>query len=840
MFKTKYFVLLLICFTIIFVFSVETAQTQSGDEPVPILPINVPPYRILFEFDPELSAAQVDQSAIVLETLDGTPIPGEVIFESGYATFVPSVRLDYDTTYIVRVKPDLGEARSVSGMSQESSAAWTFTTESLQAVGPLVYHSYTIDDDNTGDSSGNGDGDVDPGETIQLRVFLGNSGESTASSVNGSISSTDPNISFPGITSSGYNDILGYGTQGNNSDFLFFVDPGATCGYQLPFNIDASAAGGISSQDSFAVPVSCNAPAIPANPTPAQGSTGASLNPDLGVTVSDLDSDQLTVTFYGREKIMPAADDFEFIIIPDTQYYSCNGNLLSCPPLVPNINDGRITTFISQTQWIVGNQASIAYAPHMGDLVQNANWFEQEWINGNSAMDVLETGAPQIPYGISPGNHDLRNLYGVNPEVTGDTFLNQYFGVDRFNGRSYYGGHFSFNNNNYYVLFQAGGLQFIGIHIEYSREYDDALLAWTDSLIKQYPTRRAIVVRHALIDQDGNFVEGGDLYYQTLRENPNLFLMLSGHIDGEFIRSDAYNNGTVYTILSDYQNEPNGGDGWLRQLKFSPQDAKITVRSYTPLTDRWDWENPLATGVRELSYDMSYRTVEVGKQSGVSSGSTVSVPWNGLLPDTNYEWYAAVSDGVNTTISPVWNFTTGACYPLALGSTSSGGPPTALPANSDGCPVGEYAAGETIELTAHPAVGHHVSGWTGTQDDASFDLTNQLVMPAGSHTVLAHYEQDLPSCRTLSLGYTGSGDVPTASPTNSKDCSVGNYLAGETIDLSAHPALGHHVSGWSGTADDASVSLTNRVVMPAEDHEVVVHYEEDFMIYLPAASKEGN
>jgi len=738
----KVFFFLMICGFLVVNISEVSAQTEPEDQPGVVLPINVPAYRILFEFDPDLSAAKFDQSALTLETLDGKTIPGDVIYKSGYATFVPSIRLDYDTTYLVRVRPDLGEARSAVGMSQESSSAWTFTTESLAAVGPLVYHSYTIDDDNSGGSSGNGDGNVDPGETIQLHVFLGNSGDSTASSVSGSISSTDPNISFPGTTSSGYDDILGYGTRGNNSAFLTSVAQAAPCGHQLLFTIDASAAGGISSQDSFSIPVSCNAPAVPANPSPAQGSAGAALAPNLGVTVSDPDGDTLTVTFYGREKIQPAEDDFEFIIIPDTQYYSCNGNIISCPPVIPHINDGRITTFISQAQWIVDNQASINYTPHMGDLVQNADWREEEWINGDSAMDILETGAPQIPYGISPGNHDLRNLYGVNPNVTGDTFLNQYFGVDRFMGKPYYGGHFSFNNNNHYLLFEAGGMEFIGIHIEYSRQYDEALLTWVDGLLKQYPTRRAIVTRHAIIDQDGNFVEGGDRYHQTLRENPNLFLMLSGHIDGEFIRSDAYNNGTMYTILSDYQDEPNGGDGWLRQLKFSPQEAEITVRSYTPLTDRWDWDSPLATGPQELPYDMSYRTVEVGLQIGVASGSVVSATWGTLLPETNYEWYAAVSDGVNTTISPVWNFTTETCYPLALSNTGSGDPPTASPTNSGGCPSGEYVSGEMIQLTADPDTGHHVSGWSGTEDDTSTAFTNQVIMPGEDHKAVVFYEED--------------------------------------------------------------------------------------------------
>ena len=361
----------------------------------------------------------------------------------------------------------------------------------------------------------------------------------------------------------------------------------------------------------------------------------------------------------------------------------------------------------------------------------------------DSAFDVIDQGASEIPYAIAFGNHDLRNFYGASVSVTGDTFLNQYFGSDRFLGRPYYGGHFSFNNNNHYVLFERDNLEFIGIHLEYDREYEDALFAWADDLLKQHPTRRGIVVRHAIIDEDGNYVSGGDRVFNKLKDNPNLFLLLSGHIDGEYIRADQYNSQTIYTILSDYQSEPNGGDGWLRRLQFSPQHDRITVRSYSPLYDVWDWEDSKATGKQELDYDMGYTTRQIETITGVASGSVVTAAWNNLQPDSSYEWYVAVSDGTSTTLSPLWNFTTTqvvqACYPLTLGHTGSGTAPAPTPANSSGCSSGEYVAGETITLTAYPAEGYQVGGWTGTVNDSTTLLTNQVSMPASGHSATVHY-----------------------------------------------------------------------------------------------------
>lgn len=54
--------------------------------------------------------------------------------------------------------------------------------------------SYTMDDDARGQSSGNGNGRVEPGEVIEISVSLRNEGRSPAYSLEGSLSSTHPEI----------------------------------------------------------------------------------------------------------------------------------------------------------------------------------------------------------------------------------------------------------------------------------------------------------------------------------------------------------------------------------------------------------------------------------------------------------------------------------------------------------------------------------------------------------------------------------------------------------------------------------------------------------------------
>ena len=74
----------------------------------------------------------------------------------------------------------------------------------------------------------------------------------------------------------------------------------------------------------------------------------------------------------------------------------------------------------------------------------------------------------------------------------------------------------------------------------------------------------------------------GQAIYDQLKSNANLFLMLGGHMHGEGRRDDVYNTNTVHSMVADYQERDNGGDGWLRILEFSPADNEIRVFTYSP------------------------------------------------------------------------------------------------------------------------------------------------------------------------------------------------------------------------------------------------------------------
>ena len=143
------------------------------------------------------------------------------------------------------------------------------------------------------------------------------------------------------------------------------------------------------------------------------------------------------------------------MLLPDTQYYSGQRN------------DGTPQMFYKQTDWIVENQEAlnIAFVLHMGDVVQSGDASSSQWVVASRAMYRIEdpetTGLEDgIPYTIAVGNHDQQPR--GDPDGT-TTFFNRYFGVDHFQDKSYYGGHYGDNNDNNYELYDIGPYKFTNL-----------------------------------------------------------------------------------------------------------------------------------------------------------------------------------------------------------------------------------------------------------------------------------------------------------------------------------------------------------------------------------------
>ncbi len=413
------------------------------------------------------------------------------------------------------------------------------------------------------------------------------------------------------------------------------------------------------------VDANSNQPPVVTIISPADNATGIGSSTSLNLTLADNEGDAQTVSYFGRRgtPATPGAD-FTVATLPDTQFYSEN-----------LANNGRAATYFAQTQWLFDNRNSVAmpnlaFISHMGDMVQNGDAVPAEWLVPDGAMKTIENPATTlcaygIPYGVTLGNHD----YGTGGGTGTTNGYNQYFGTSRFAGRNYYGGNFGSNNNNNYQIFSASGLDFIGISFEYlpgAQSTYQAIIDWADALLKAHPNRRAIITTHWMIDT-GNpaaFSAQGQILYNELKDNPNLFLMLGGHVAGEGRRSDTFQGRTVYSVLQDYQGRVNGGDGWLRYFIFSPTNNTITAKTYrvsNPVNPTAGTFETDADSEFTLSYNMQTAVTDwipLGTVNVAAAGTTASLNWTGLEAGKDYEWYASVNDGINTVATATRRFST--------------------------------------------------------------------------------------------------------------------------------------------------------------------------------------
>ena len=187
------------------------------------------------------------------------------------------------------------------------------------------------------------------------------------------------------------------------------------------------------------------------------------------------------------------------VVIPDTQGYEGEGKRVKKgPPATGIVSNASFTACVD---WILAHRESerIFFVSHTGDITDNRN--NPQFAFAAREMSRLDG---QVPYGISPGNHDLIG-------ASTDLFC-KYFPAAKFEWEPWYAGHFGgYTNSSGKVvcrdnadscqLVEAGGTKFVILHIECNAP--DPVLAWADAMLDKYADRKAIVSTH----QDLGFVE---------------------------------------------------------------------------------------------------------------------------------------------------------------------------------------------------------------------------------------------------------------------------------------------------------------------------------------------
>ncbi|PJI86725.1 LamG-like jellyroll fold domain-containing protein [Luteimicrobium subarcticum] len=435
-------------------------------------------------------------------------------------------------------------------------------------------------------------------------------------------------------------------------------------------------------------------------------------------------------------------------------------------------------------EWTKANAADkkIAYLANTGDLINNNTQDpDAKDANGNllypglkdeiAKENAFATGAFSMLDGtgvvnqVVAGNHDNRG----GAETGADSTFSKAFTADGYYdqakdwpaGASYHAWDEQTasdgsttargkDSQNSYVLFSAGGLDFVAIGLSYGVTQAEA--DWANTVLQRYKDRNAVIITHGYLGASGNSdgreasfnSDGSLLYKQVVSANPNVFLVLAGHIHGvgtnlKTIQGPQLSH-KVVELLADYQEyqepaskiftsstcptcvtQPDGsidvdGDGvvdhkaadslrfgasYLRLLQFDTKRSTMSVDSYSPFFKqfgnsaddgkaRYDGsENnftvPVDLSSRRTSFGTDGLAVVTPTDTVIgtatgTSGFPVSVTWSGLTQGQTYAWTASSTDAAGNDLGTVDQF--GGIFVASAAGTDTAAPVLTVPATT--------------------------------------------------------------------------------------------------------------------------------------------------------------
>jgi hypothetical protein len=342
---------------------------------------------------------------------------------------------------------------------------------------------------------------------------------------------------------------------------------------------------------------------------------------------------------------------FTFVGMPDTQNYS---------EFYPEIYE-------SQTKWITRQAArkNIRFVSHYGDVVNHGDR-ENEWKVADKAMKYLDDAG--IKYHVSAGNHDVTPSGGAGTPFIPQNYL-KYFGADRFAGKSWYKGDSPSGMSNYQV-FKGGGREFIAMSI--SVDTPLAELEWAQGVLNTNRDKAVILTTHRYLQDAEDYTSGvpivpsgryPDIWYGVegqydpsgmhseeffdsfVRRNQNIMMVNCGHFHEEYRQTSTniYGN-TVHEVLADYQDDPNGGNGFLRLMEFDVAAKKVDVKSYSTWLNRYETKDE-SQFTLNVDFDRYRSTTPVVTfQQGING-------YNGTQDTWISEQNKGSSYGSNTTVN---------------------------------------------------------------------------------------------------------------------------------------------------------------------------------------------
>ncbi len=277
-----------------------------------------------------------------------------------------------------------------------------------------------------------------------------------------------------------------------------------------------------------------------------------------------------TSIYASAEEISPT-DGSEFTILwtTDPQWYSFKYQSI----------------LVDQNEWVVENydRMNIGYIIHTGDFVDLPHNREQ-WNFVTEQYKKWDEAS--LAYGVLAGNHDV--------DGTDYTEFKEYFGTHRFENNEWFGDDYD-GNRGHYDLMTLGGVDFIFVYLGYGA-HSEADYEWMNGVLSEHSDRIAFLMFHEYLNADGTRTEIGEqIFNKVVLKNPNVRMVLCGHnynstrlVDFIDDDGDGKEDRTVYQLMANYQNTPNGGNGYMRFLEFDVDSGKILQRTYSPYLNKFN------------------------------------------------------------------------------------------------------------------------------------------------------------------------------------------------------------------------------------------------------------
>jgi hypothetical protein len=187
-----------------------------------------------------------------------------------------------------------------------------------------------------------------------------------------------------------------------------------------------------------------------------------------------------------------------------------------------------------------------------------------------------------------------------------------HFCCSRFAGRLWYMGTSPSRKSNYQII-EADGYSFLFLNLSIDTPRQE--LDWAQQVLDQNRDKLVVLSTHRYLydfriiqGYYGDGILGQDTYIETgladgwydldgmwpaelfetfVRTHKNIFLVLCGHCYAQYYQVSQNNWGLpVAEVLTDYQAETNGGNGWLRLMTFDMEAGKIDFSTYSPTEQR--------------------------------------------------------------------------------------------------------------------------------------------------------------------------------------------------------------------------------------------------------------